>query len=88
MRLVLPFLVRGHRTNAPSLAANADGAEAEDHVAAGSWPAEAHHWTEARKEQHLIELVPQIEALWSGQNLIGDHLAVLVDGDIQKQAVR
>src|SRR5262245_60492279 len=69
------------------LAANANGAEAEDHVATRRRAAEAHHWAKAREEQHLIELVAQVETLRPGQDLVSDHLAVLIDGDVQEQAV-
>jgi len=65
-----------------ALAANANGAEAEDHVATRCWAAKAHHRTETREEQHLIELVAQVETLRPGQNLVRDHLAVLVHCNI------
>ncbi len=69
-------------------AADVDRAEAEDDVAAGGGPAEAEHRTEAGEEQHLIELVPKIRASGTRQNLIADHLAVGIDGYIEKQAMR
>src|ERR1700686_4256255 len=70
------------------LAADADGAEAQDYVAAGGGPAEAQHRTEAGEKQHLIELMTQIDTRWSGQNLVAHHLAVLMDSDIQQEAMR
>src|SRR4051812_35452581 len=69
-------------------AADVNGAEAEDDVAAGGGPAEAEHGTEAGEEQHLIELVPKIRASGTRQNLIANHLAVGIDGYIEKQAMR
>jgi hypothetical protein len=39
------------------LAADTNGAEAEDDVAAGGGPAEAHHGAEAGEEKNLVELV-------------------------------
>ena len=56
-------------------------------MAAGGGPAEAQHRTEAREEQHLIELMTQIHASWTGENLVANHLAVLVHGDIEEQTV-
>jgi hypothetical protein len=70
------------------LAADADGAEAQDDVAAGSGPAKAGHRVEAREEQHLIELVLHFAGSWTGENLVVQHLTAGIDGDIDHQAVR
>src|SRR6266849_9578788 len=69
-------------------AADADGAEAEHHVAAGSGTAEAQHGAEARKEQHLVKLAPEFQAVGAGDNLIIGHVALGIDGDVQQEAVR
>src|SRR5258708_3229244 len=71
-----------------SSAADADGAEAENHVAAGSGTAEAQHGAEAGEEQHLVELALEFQAVWAGENLIVGHVALGIDGDVQQEAVR
>src|SRR5258706_4864682 len=71
-----------------TLASDADGAEAQNYVAAGGGAAETHHGTEAREQEHLIELMAEVDALGAGDNLVGDHLAVLIHGDIDEQTVR
>src|SRR6266403_238106 len=97
-RKSLPALLRLHGGKMPTLtwlseetrfmlAADADGAEAQDYVAAGDGAAEALHGTEAREQEHLIELMAQIHAVRAGNDLVADHLAVLVYGDINEQAV-
>ena len=57
-------------------AADVDGAEAQDYVAAGGGAAEAEHRAETGEQEHLVELVAQVEAARTGQNLVADHLAV------------
>ena len=82
-------LVNPHcRSNSKNLAANADGAEAQDYVATGDGAAETLHGAEAGEQEHLIELMAQVDAVWAGNNLVADHLAVLVHGNINEQAVR
>src|SRR6266403_3247880 len=98
-RKSLPALLRLHGGKMPTLtwlseetrfmlAADADGAEAEDYVAAGDGAAEALHGAEAREKEHLIELMAQVHAVRAGNNLVADHLTVLIHGDINEQAVR
>src|SRR5271166_1258821 len=43
----------------PELAANVDGAEVENNVAAGSGPAKTQHRSETGEEQNLVELMAQ-----------------------------
>src|SRR6266403_2951263 len=98
-RKSLPALLRLHGGKMPTLtwlseetrfmlAADADGAEAEDYVAAGDGAAEALHGAEAREKEHLIELMAQVHAVRAGNNLVADHLTVLIHGNIDEQAVR
>src|SRR6266403_4950855 len=97
-RKSLPALLRLHGGKMPTLtwlseetrfmlAADADGAEAQDYVAAGDGAAEALHRTESREKEHLIELMAQVHAVRAGNNLVADHLAVLIHGHINEQAV-
>src|SRR5437879_1060229 len=72
----------------PMFSANADGAETEHHVAAGSRTAKTHHGAEAREKQNLVKLAAKFHARRPGENLVIRHLAVRVDGDINQQAVR
>ena len=69
------------------LAADANGAEAENDVPAGSRPAKAHHGTEAGEKKHLVNLMAQIGTVGSGKNLIIGHLAMSVDGDVDHKAM-
>ena len=57
-------------------------------MAAGSGAAEAEHRAEAREQQHLVELMTEIGAARAGQNLVGGHLAVGIDGDVEQQTMR
>ena len=57
-------------------------------MAAGGWPAKAHHRTEAREQKHLVELMTQIGTVGSRKDLIVGHLAVSVDGYVDEKAVR
>src|SRR5713226_6311260 len=70
------------------LAADTDGAEAENDVAAAGGPAETHHGTEAGKDEHLVELVTKIGAARARENLIVNHLALGVDGDVNEKTMR
>src|SRR5271163_2511338 len=70
------------------LPADMHGAEAEDHVAAGGGMAEAEHRSEAREKQHLVKLVAERRAARAGENLVVDHLAVRIHGDVQQKTVR
>src|SRR5262249_61333669 len=70
------------------LAADADGAEAENHVAAGNLAPEALHRSKAGEEQHFVELMLHVLGTRTGNNLIVDHAAVLVDRDVHQQTVR
>src|SRR5271163_732133 len=87
-RVAGPAATRSKRENFIRLAADVDGAEAEDDVAAGGGMAEAEHRCEAREEQHLVKLVAELGAAGSGENLVIDHLAVRVHGDVEKKSVR
>src|SRR6266567_8855828 len=69
-------------------AADADGAETENHVAAGPRTAKTQHGTEAREKQHLVKLAPEFQAVRAGENLIVGHVALGIDGDVQQEAVR
>src|SRR5713226_2633822 len=70
------------------LAADADGAEAENHMAPGSGTPEAEHRAETREEQHLIELAPELRAARAGDNLVVGHVALGVHRDVKQQAMR
>src|SRR6266850_5450933 len=70
------------------LAADADSAETENHVAAGRGTAEAQHGAEAGEKQHLVKLAPEFQAVWAGENLVIGHVALCVDGNVQKKTVR
>src|SRR5580692_340440 len=71
-----------------ALAADTNGAEAEDDVAAGSGPAEAHHRAKAGEKKHLVELMAQIRAVRTSENLVTGHLAVVVDGYVDEKTMR
>src|SRR5436190_5365756 len=69
-------------------AANANGAEAQHHVATSGGTAEAEHRAETRKEQHLIQLPAKVRARGAGQNLIIRHVAFRIDSDVHQKAMR
>ena len=56
-------------------------------MAAGGGASEAHHGTEARKEKQLIELMAKLGTGWPGNNLIIEHGALRVDGDVNQETV-
>src|ERR1700730_12355537 len=56
-------------------------------MAAGGRAAEAQHRAEAGEEQHLIKLMAQIGARWTGKDLVADHLAVLIDSDVEQETM-
>src|SRR5579885_1284684 len=70
-----------------TLSADMHSAEAEDDVPPGSRPPEAHHRTEAREEQHLIELMAEVRAIRSRDNLVVGHLAVSVNCHIDHKTM-
>jgi len=57
-------------------------------VTAGNLPAKTTHGLEPRKQQHLVKLMLHFQGLGTRKNLVADHLALGVHGDIQKQAMR
>src|SRR5438132_473579 len=65
-----------------------DDAETENHVAAGRGTAEAQHGAEAGEKQHLVKLAPEFQAVWAGENLVISHVALCIDGNVQKKTVR
>src|SRR5580692_6122760 len=71
-----------------TLAADADGAEAQDDVAARGGPAKTHHRAETREKQHLVKLVPQVSAVGTGENLVAGHLPVRVNRNVDEKPVR
>ncbi len=74
MRLLMPM----------KSAADADGAEAENHVAAGCGTAKTQHGAEPREEQQLVKMTPKLRIRRPGENLVVGHLAVRVDSDINQ----
>src|ERR1700741_4924395 len=70
-----------------ALAADAYGAEAQDDVTAGNLAAKTTHGLEARKQQHLVKLMLHFHGLGARKNLVADHLALGVHGDVEKQAM-
>ncbi len=46
-----------------ALSANVHGAEAQHHVTASGGPAKAEHGAKARKEEHLIQMMPQLRTV-------------------------
>jgi len=70
------------------LAANANCAETENDVAAGNLPAKTAHGLKSREQQHLVNLVLHFKSARPGKNLITNHLALSVHGNIEHQAVR
>ena len=69
----------------PTLAANANLAEAQNHAPAGSGPAEIHLWTKTREQHHLIELPPHGRIDLPGEDAIIDRLARGVDRRLDQQ---
>src|SRR5205823_6729863 len=71
-----------------ALSADADGAEAENNVAAGNFAAETGHRVETREEQHLIQFVLHFGRIGTGKDLVANHFAVCAYGNIEHEAVR
>ena len=70
------------------LAANVNGAEVKNDMAAGSRPAKTQHRAETREKKNLVELMAQRRARGTRKNFIVQHLAAIVDCDIDLEALR
>src|SRR5271170_4006269 len=68
-------------------AANMDGAEADDHMAASGWPAEAEHRTEAREDQNLIEVMAGFRRSVAVDDVVRGHLPVRIHRHVHQKVV-
>lgn len=69
------------------LAADVDGAKAEDDVTAGCGTAKTQHRTEAREDQNLIELVADIRRVGAGEDVVSGHLTVGAHSDVDEKII-
>jgi len=67
------------------LAADVNGAEVQDHMAAGSRPTKAQHRTEPREKQHLIEVMADRRRIGTLNNVVSGHLAIGIHSDVDQQ---
>src|SRR5438094_6834157 len=87
-RLFYSRTFRGEGLRRERLAANANCAKTQNDVTAGNFPAKTAHGLESREQQHLVKLMLHFPGVRSRKNLVANHLALRVHGDIEHQTVR
>jgi len=71
----------------PLLAADVDGAEAQDYVSAGGGPAEAQHWAEAREQKRAIQLAVRLLVVRAIDYFISNHLSARIHNHVHQEVV-
>ncbi len=87
-RLFYSETFTGEGLSRERLAANANCTETQNDVAARNLPAKTAHGLESREQQHLVKLMLHFPGVRSRKNLVANHLALRVHGDIEHQTVR